>query len=161
MKIGELARRTRCDVETIRYYEREGLLPSPPRSEGNYRQYSEQDAERLSFIRHCRSLGMSLGDIRTLQHFQAEPELACDDINALLDRHLEQICAQIAALQQLQTQLQALRNTCHTHLSARQCGILQNLQSAAGSSDCACHGELVADGMEEARQHRRLRPHSG
>lgn len=139
MKIGELAKRTQCEVETIRYYEREGLLPVPPRTLGNYRQYSEQDAERLLFIRHCRSLGMSLDDIRVLQHFQAEPELACDEINALLDRHLQQTQTQIQSLQRLQSQLQNLRRACDAHLSARQCGILQNLQSAATSNDCVCH----------------------
>ncbi|HYD95455.1 MAG TPA: Cd(II)/Pb(II)-responsive transcriptional regulator [Noviherbaspirillum sp.] len=140
MKIGELAKRTGCEVETIRYYEREGLVPMPPRTEGNYRHYSEQDAERLLFIRHCRSLGMSLDDIRTLQHFQAQPELACDEINAMLDRHLEQTEQQIASLQRLQEQLQMLRNTCHSQLSARQCGILRNLESAANESGCVCHG---------------------
>ncbi|RJG07972.1 Cd(II)/Pb(II)-responsive transcriptional regulator [Noviherbaspirillum cavernae] len=141
MKIGELAKRTDCEVETIRYYEREGLLPVPPRTDGNYRQYSEQDAERLMFIRHCRSLGMSLEDIRTLQHFQARPELACEEIDAMLDRHLRQTEAQIAALERLQKQLQILRDACHTHLTAQQCGILQNLQSAASSHDCVCHPE--------------------
>ncbi|HEY8605552.1 MAG TPA: Cd(II)/Pb(II)-responsive transcriptional regulator [Noviherbaspirillum sp.] len=141
MRIGELARRSGCEVETIRYYEREGMLPRPARSEGNYRQYGEKDAERLLFIRHCRSLGMSLEDIRTLQRFQAEPELACDDIDALLDRQLQQTRAQIASLQRLQEQLEVLRKTCGAHLSARQCGILQNLQSAATSNDCVCHGE--------------------
>lgn len=141
MKIGELAKRTGCEVETIRYYEREGLLPAALRTEGNYRQYAEQDAERVLFIRHCRSLGMSLDDIRVLQHFQSKPELACDEINALLDRHLRQTELQIEALQRLQKQLQTLRNACHAHLTARQCGILQNLQSAASSSDCVCHSD--------------------
>ncbi|MFC7518223.1 Cd(II)/Pb(II)-responsive transcriptional regulator [Herbaspirillum sp. GCM10030257] len=141
MKIGELAKRSDCEVETIRYYEREGLLPTPPRSGSNYRQYSEQDAERLLFIRHCRSLGMSLDDVRALQHFQAKPEQACDEIDALLDRHIQQTALQIASLERLQKQLQTLRNACHTHMSARQCGILQNLQSAAASSDCICHHE--------------------
>ena len=141
MKIGELAKRSDCEVETIRYYEKEGLLPTPPRSGSNYRQYSEQDAERLLFIRHCRSLGMSLDDVRTLQQFQAKPEQACDEIDALLDRHIQQTALQIASLERLQKQLQTLRNACHTHMSARQCGILQNLQSAAASSDCICHHE--------------------
>ncbi len=145
MKIGELAKRSDCEVETIRYYEREGLLPLPPRTDGNYRHYGEQDAERLMFIRHCRSLGMSLGDIRTLQHFQARPELACAEIDGLLDRHLQQTEAQIRSLQRLQKQLQSLRNACHTHLTARQCGILQNLQSAASSSECICHHEHSPD----------------
>lgn len=139
MKIGELARRTGCEVETIRYYERAGLLPAPSRSEGNYRQYGESDAERLLFIRHCRSLDMSLDDIRTLQHFQAEPGLACDEINAMLDRHLFQTEQQIQSLQRLQKQLKTLRDACHSHLTARQCGILQNLQSAASNSECVCH----------------------
>ena len=63
MKIGELAKRTGCPVETIRYYEREGLLPEPARSEGNYRQYTLAHVERLSFIRHCRSLDMTQDEI--------------------------------------------------------------------------------------------------
>jgi len=141
MKIGELAKRTGCEVETIRYYEREKLLAPPQRTGGNYRRYGESDAEKLLFIRHCRSLGMSLDDIRTLQHFQAKPELACDEIDALLDRHLQQTQAQIEALQRLQKQLETLRNACHAHLTAQQCGILQNLQSAASSSSCVCHSE--------------------
>lgn len=141
MKIGELSKRTGCEVETIRYYEREGLLPVPPRSDGNYRQYGEHDEERLLFIRHCRSLGMSLDDIRTLQHFQRKPELACGEINAMLDRHLEQTARQIEALQRLQGQLQTLRDACRSQMTANQCGILRNLESAASSSECICHGE--------------------
>jgi Cd(II)/Pb(II)-responsive transcriptional regulator len=139
MKIGELAKVTGCEVETIRYYEREGLLPAPPRSEGNYRRYGDQHAERLLFIRHCRSLGMSLDDVRALQHFQARPELACDEINAMLDRHLQKTETQIQALQHLQAQLKTLRDACHSRLTARQCGILQNLESAASSNACVCH----------------------
>lgn len=139
MKIGELARATGCEVETIRYYEREGLLPLPPRSEGNYRNYGEQHVECLSFIRHCRSLGMSLGDVRILQHFQAHPESACDDVDAMLDRQLTETGLRIEALERLREQLQHLRNACRSHLTARECGILQNLQSAAASNDCVCH----------------------
>lgn len=150
MKIGELARRTGCEVETIRYYERAGLLPAPPRSEGNYRHYGDQDAERLSFIRHCRSLGMSLDDVRALQHFQAKPELACDEINAMLDRHLEKTETQIQVLQHLQSQLKTLREACHSRLTARQCGILQNLQSAASSSSCVCHPDDSAQADKQS-----------
>ena len=143
MKIGELAKRTGCEVETIRYYEREGLVPAPPRTEGNYRHYSENDAERLLFIRHCRSLGMSLDDIRTLQRFQSQPELACNDINTMLDRHLAQTEEQIRSLHRLQQQLQTLRNTCHSQLSAGNCGILRNLESAASETGCVCHSGHV------------------
>ena len=145
MKIGELAKHTTCEVETIRYYERQGLLPAPPRTEGNYRHYSEHDAERLLFIRHCRSLGISLDDIRTLQQLQASPEAACDDVNAMLDKHLQQTEVQLRALERLRQQLQALRNTCNSRLTASECGILRNLQNAASANDCACH-----DGSEGA-----------
>ena len=66
INIGALAKRTQCQAETIRYYEREGLLPPPARSQGNYRQYDTTHVERLSFIRHCRSLDMTLDEIRAL-----------------------------------------------------------------------------------------------
>ena len=77
MKIGELARRTGCQVETIRYYEREGLLPEPARSPGNYRLYGSAHVERLTFIRHCRALDMTLGEIRTLLMHRDHPERDC------------------------------------------------------------------------------------
>lgn len=141
MKIGELARAAGSEVETIRYYEKEGLLPSPPRSEGNYRTYGEQHVERLSFIRHCRSLGMSLDDVRALQKLQADPASACGAVDAMLDRQLQETDARIRDLQRLRMQLQSLRNTCRSHLTTRECGILQNLQSAAASSGCVCHHE--------------------
>jgi Cd(II)/Pb(II)-responsive transcriptional regulator len=139
MKIGELAKSTGCEVETIRFYEREGLLAPPPRSQTNYRNYSAEHAECLLFIRHCRSLGMSLADVRVLQHFQTNPDLACDQVDALLDRHLQETQARIAAMQRLEKQLHSLRSTCRAHLTSRQCGILKNLQSEAGRRDCACH----------------------
>ncbi|HVL74480.1 MAG TPA: Cd(II)/Pb(II)-responsive transcriptional regulator [Noviherbaspirillum sp.] len=139
MKIGELAKATGCEVETIRYYEREGLLPAPPRSAANYRSYGPQHAERLMFIRHCRSLGMSLDDIRALQRVQAHPGSACDAVDQMLDRKLQETKTRIEELQRLEQQLQSLRNACRSHLSARECGILQNLQSAALSNECVCH----------------------
>jgi len=73
LKIGELAARTDCPAETIRYYEREALLPPPTRSQGNYRMYGEQHVERLQFIRHCRSLQIGLTDIRALLEFKNNP----------------------------------------------------------------------------------------
>lgn len=137
MKIGELARRTGCEVETIRYYEREGLLRPPARSDGNYRQYGEADVERLSFIRHCRSLDMSLQDIRLLQGFEARDGV-CGDIDDLLDRHLLQVEDRLRELQALQHRLQTLRDACGTRLidDSGDCGILQNLRS---SRTCVCH----------------------
>lgn len=73
IRIGELAQRTGCEVVTIRYYEKEGLLPEPARSSGNYRLYGEEQVKRMQFIRHCRSLDMSLGEIRTLLNLWDSP----------------------------------------------------------------------------------------
>ena len=73
MRIGELATAAQTQSETIRYYEREGLLPEAARTEANYRTYDKSHIQRLAFIRHCRSLDMTLGEIRTLLHFKDAP----------------------------------------------------------------------------------------
>ena len=91
MKISELARLAGSNAETIRYYEREGLLPKASRSESNYRIYTAAHLERLTFIRHCRNLDMTLGEIRTLLHFKASPEENCGEVNRLLDEHIESL----------------------------------------------------------------------
>ena len=112
MKIGELAKRTGCPVETIRYYEREGLLPEPARSEGNYRQYTLAHVERLSFIRHCRSLDMTQEEIRTLLALRDRPEADCGTANRLIDEHLHHVEVRIAELQALREQLRDLGSRC-------------------------------------------------
>jgi len=140
MRIGELSRHSGCDVETIRYYEREGLLDVPQREDNGYRRYGDGHLLQLNFVRHCRSLGMSLSDVRRLRDFERDPTLACDDINALLDRQIEQIHAQRVALEALEGQLRALRHTCGGQQHpASECGILQNLQQAAAGAACECH----------------------
>ena len=74
IKIGELAKRTGATVETIRYYEKEGLLPEPSRSAGNYRLYNEEHIEHLQFILHCRALDMALDEVRVLLQYWNEPD---------------------------------------------------------------------------------------
>jgi Cd(II)/Pb(II)-responsive transcriptional regulator len=127
LKIGELAKRTDCQVETVRFYERQGLLPEPSRTEGNYRLYGERHVERLSFIRHCRSLDMTLDEIRTLLKFRDAPEKNCSDVNALLDAHIGHVAARIAELKLLEKQLTELRCLCEQASVARECGILNEL----------------------------------
>lgn len=98
MKIGELAERSGCLVETIRYYERIGLLAPPERSSNNYRAYNEQHAERLLFIRHCRALDMTLDEIRTLLNFRDRSEQNCIGVNELLDKHIGHVVERIRFL---------------------------------------------------------------
>lgn len=131
MKIGELAAATQTQVETIRYYEREGLLPQAPRSEGNYRIYGPEHVERLGFIRHCRSLDMTLDEIRVLLRFRDSPGEDCGDVNALLDEHIGHVAARVRELRQLEKQLKALRDLCVVSQDAGHCGILNGLSHAA------------------------------
>ena len=84
MRIGELAESTGTAVETIRFYEREGLVPAAQRADNNYRVYTAAHAERLAFIRHCRNLDMTLDEIRTLLRLRDAPSQDCGEVNALL-----------------------------------------------------------------------------
>src|SRR5438270_12105754 len=99
MTIGELARKTGVGIETIRYYEHEGLLPKPGRTSGNFRQYRQEHAEQLLFIRHCRSLDMALSEIRILLKFRSAPAENCGEVNALLDTHIGHVEERMAELQ--------------------------------------------------------------
>ena len=146
LKIGGLAKQTGCQVETIRFYEQEGLLSAPPRSQNNYRLYGAEHVERLQFIRHCRSLDMTLDEIRSLLRFRDHPEDNCSEVNHLLDRHIGHVERRIAELQALQGQLRALRTQCHVAQAAKDCGILQSLANAEGglptnlgTHDGKCH----------------------
>jgi Cd(II)/Pb(II)-responsive transcriptional regulator len=133
-KIGELAKRSACLVETIRFYEKQGLLPKTIRSQGNFRLYGEIHSERLQFIRHCRALDMSLDEIRNLLQFRDAPEDNCSTVNALLDKHIDHVALRIKELQVLETQLNALRQLCQSTQAIKDCGILQNLTQAENPS---------------------------
>jgi Cd(II)/Pb(II)-responsive transcriptional regulator len=139
MRIGELAKRGHCDVETVRFYEREGLLDEPAREANGYRRYTEGHLTQLNFIRHCRSLDMGLPDVQMLRNFQANPALACGEINELIDRHILRIHRQVESLRMLEQQLQSLRETCTTNHQSDECGIMRNLTKAAEGDDCPCH----------------------
>jgi len=129
MKIGTLAQATGCTVETIRYYEKEGLLPAPQRTSSNYRAYSGLHLERLRFIRNCRTLGMSHGEIRALLGLVDQPGGDCGGVNQLLDAHIAHVDERIAELLHLKQQLEALRQCCQHLQPIESCGILQGLAS--------------------------------
>lgn len=123
MRIGALSRLTATPVDTIRHYEREGLLLPPPRTEAGYRVYGPADAERLHFIRRCRSLDMNLAEVRALLALDADT--GCGEAAALLDAHIGHVSARIAALQELEKELLALRARCRGNEPA--CAILESL----------------------------------
>lgn len=135
IRIGDLAKRSGCEVVTIRYYEKEGLLPKPARSGGNFRLYGEAHIERLQFIRHCRSLDMTLSEIRALLGLRDNPMQDCGEVNTLLETHIQQVEMRVSALLQLKRHLVDLREKCSGSRSVEACGILQGL------GNCNCHGE--------------------
>ena len=126
VKIGELAKRTGCQVGTIRYYEKEGLLKRPERTERNYRLYGEEDMARLRFIRHCRQHGMSLDEIRTLLVYSDHPTGSCEWINALIRKHIEAVEQHIRDLEHLKAHLESLYHKCDGSREGG-CGILKSL----------------------------------
>lgn len=133
MKIGELAQATGTQVETIRYYEREGLLPDSRRTNGNYRIYQKQHMERLLFIRRCRTLDMTLNEIRALLRFNDAEEDNCHEVNALLDAHIGHVADRIRELRKLEKQLRDLRKYCRCREMIRQSG-----KALHGETPCLC-----------------------
>lgn len=138
MKIGELASAAGCDVQTVRFYEREGLLEEPVRTASGYRSYDERHLTRLNFIRHCRSLDIPLPEVRQLLDFAAAPDQSCGQVNDLLDGHIALVKSRIQALKALEKQLVALRQTCDGDAS-HSCAILESFMSAAEQHACVCH----------------------
>lgn len=137
MKIGELAHVSGTPVETIRFYEREALLPAPDRTESNYRIYTQSHAERLSFIRQCRNLDMALDEVRALLRLRDAPSPDCGGINTLLDDHIGHVAQRIRELRALEKDLKALRARCSSPQAIDACGILNQLDSAAAQGASA------------------------
>ncbi len=139
MRIGELAKQTGCEVETVRYYEKEGLLQAAERDGSGYRRYAAAHLEDLHFIRHCRSLGMKLAEIRVLLNFRYHPHQDCAQINGLLDTHIARVQTQMVAMRTLLKQLHLLRAECAIRQQADHCGIMKTLNQAAKGEKCPCH----------------------
>ena len=112
LTIGELGKATGTKVETIRYYERIGLLPKPPRTGGNYRAYGEAELGRLSFIRRARDLGFPLDQVRALLSLSDDRNRDCAAVDALARDHLAEVERKIADLSALRRELAALIASC-------------------------------------------------
>lgn len=128
MKIGELAKRAGCLVETVRYYEKQGLIPEALRDPiNNYRHYSKSHLEKVTFIRRCRALNMSHDEIRTLLIARSDPNASCTSINKLIKEHLIHVQIKLTELHELEKQLTELQSSCHVAKTTRDCGILHEL----------------------------------
>ena len=128
MRIGDLAKRVNTSVETIRYYEKAGLLtPAKRDALNNYRHYDQSHLEQLVFIRRCRTLAMAHSEIQQLLRARIQPDESCATINSVIAEHLQHVQSRIVELQQLEQQLSDLNNHCQAALATRDCGILKEL----------------------------------
>jgi len=127
--IGQLARKARVHVETVRYYERRGLLPEPPRRWSGYRQYSQDDVMRLQFIKRAQKLGFSLKEIAELLSLRVDPETSCDDVKKRTEAKLADIEAKIHALERMRKALKKLVASCGGRGPTSACPILEALEA--------------------------------
>lgn len=126
--IGTVSAETGCNIETIRFYEKEGLLPEPERSEGGHRLYTSDHVSRLSFVRRCRELGFSMNEIRQLLSLVDGHEVSCERVKRIADDHLADVKAKIADLKKMEKSLLDLSSTC-TGADVPECPMLDVLQA--------------------------------
>lgn len=112
LSIGDLARRAGTKVETVRWYEREGLLPAPARTAGGHRAYTRAHLDRLAFVRHARELGFPLDDVRGLLRLSDDPERSCAEADRIARAHLDAVRGRIARLRALETELERMVTEC-------------------------------------------------
>lgn len=124
-RIGDLSRISGVNVETIRYYERIGLIAPPPRLPSGYRHYDDRAVRRLRFIRRGRELGFGIDEIRTLLQLAGHPEQPCDQADALARDHLQDVEARIADLEAMRDELSRLVD-CHAE-TVGHCRLLEAL----------------------------------
>lgn len=112
LTIGELARAGGVGVETIRYYERRGLIPKPPRNDSGYRQYGDEDVDRIRFIKRAQRLGFTLNEIERLLRLRARPEGDTAELRALLQKKADELLTRVRKLQRMTSRLQELLDAC-------------------------------------------------
>ena len=140
MRIKKLADATGVDVDTIRYYEKQGLLPEPTREDNGYRDYASTHLERLAFIRHCRALEMPLVDIRTLLGALDAPGEPHPDVDRLVQEQIDKVRVRLQSMRALEKQLLLLQASCGgCSDQGTDCGILKELVAAAHGEACVCH----------------------
>ena len=130
LAIGALSERTGCKVETIRFYEQEGLLPAPPRSPGGYRLYGNDHLKRLTFIRRARKLGFSVDEVRKLLKLADERKRPCAEVRVMAGAHLEDVRVKIADLRAME---RVLRETVARRADGRRadCPLIEALYREA------------------------------
>lgn len=125
--IGKVAQMSGMGIETIRFYEREGLIPKPPRRPSGYRQYSPAIIDRVLFIKKAKDLGFTLAEIRELLGLSVGPDTSCSDVKKKADEKIKEIDAKISELKRIRKALNQLAEQCRGKGPVSECPILENL----------------------------------
>ncbi len=126
--IGQVADQAQVNVETIRYYERRGLIAQPSRPKSGFRRYPEESVERIRFIKRAQDLGFSLEEITELLDLRIEASTACDEVKLQAEAKIADIAEKIKSLQRIKRMLSGLVNACETRTSTTKCPILEALK---------------------------------
>ncbi len=128
MTIGQVSKESGVGIETVRFYEREGLIPKPDRSASGYRQFGETTIDRLHFIQRAKELGFTLGEIRELFELRVDPATTCADVKNKADAKVADINGKIRSLQRMKKALVRLTKECSENGSTSECPILDALE---------------------------------
>jgi MerR family mercuric resistance operon transcriptional regulator len=131
LTIGQVARRAGVGIETVRFYERQGLLDEPARKESGYRQYEEDVVARLRFIKRAKELGFSLKEIKELLTLRVDPTTTCAEVRSRAEAKIADIQGKIEALQRMKKALKKLTQTCSGRGPVNECPILEALEPEA------------------------------
>lgn len=132
--VGKLAQASNTKTVTIRYYERAGLMPNPPRTRGGYRLYSDDHLDRLLFIRRSRRLGFILNSVKKLLEIADRKEAPCANVDIQVAQHLSEVRERLAQLSALEAELQRLSACCEGEGVIRNCRIIEALSGDGGAS---------------------------
>ncbi len=128
LNIGQVAKRTGITVETVRFYEKQGLIAAPQRSDSGYRQYSPETVKRLQFIQHAKEVGFTLKDIGDLLALRREPGTSCADIKLSAMQKIEEVDQKIRDLKRIRDALHRMAMKCSGRGALSECPILEELQ---------------------------------
>lgn len=129
LTIGQLAKRAEVNIQTVRYYERRGLIPEPPRRESGYRQYPQSAVVRIQFIKHAKELGFSLKEVAELLSLRVAPDTSCGDVKRRAVAKIAEVEEKIRTLQRMKNALRELASACKGQGPTSECPILEKLGS--------------------------------
>ncbi len=137
LRIGEVARRAGVNIQTLRYYERRGLLRKPPRTSSGYRQYPSEVVRLIRFVKRAQELGFTLKEIKELLRLRSDQRASCSEVRAAAAVKLRDINNRIEALRRMRGALRILVVSCRNKTSIRECPILEALDDGGAKGDRA------------------------